>query len=31
MVRKFLKEFPKRGHKSDVLARSIMQNSKKEA
>lgn len=31
MVRRFLKKFPKRGHKSDALARSIMQNSKKEA
>ncbi len=26
--RRFLKKFPKRGHKSDALARSIMQNCK---
>ena len=31
MVRKFLKKFPKKGHKSDTLARSTMQNIKKEA
>ena len=26
MVRKFLKKFPRRGHKSDALARSTLQN-----
>ena len=31
MVRKFLKEFPRGGHKSDALARSTLQNAKKEA
>ena len=31
MVRKFLKKFPRRGHKSDALARSTLQNAKKEA
>nr|DAW88303.1 MAG TPA: Protein of unknown function (DUF2621) [Bacteriophage sp.] len=31
MVRKFLKKFPKRGHKSDALTRSTIQNIKKEA
>ena len=30
MVRKFLKEFPRRGHKSDALARRTLQNAKKE-
>ena len=30
MVRKFLKKFPRRGHKSDALARSTLQNAKKE-
>ena len=31
MVRKFLREFPKKGHKSDALARNTLQNAKKEA
>ena len=31
MARKFLKKFPRRGHKSDVLARITLQNAKKEA
>ena len=31
MARKFLKKFPRRGHKNDVLARRTLQNAKKEA
>ena len=31
MARKFLKKFPRRGHKSDALARRTLQNAKKEA
>ena len=31
MARKSLKKFPRKGHKSDALARSTMQNVKKEA
>ena len=31
MVRIFLKKFPRRGHKSDAIARRTLQNAKKEA
>lgn len=30
MARKFLKKFPRRGHKSDALARNTLRNAKKE-